>query len=861
MGPKKGKAKKKSKAELEAERVEAERQEALAAAEREKKVEEERRAAEERARVETERRRVVREEELRSLAGEAVEDTEYTAAKAHELARVRMKLGEEAAWQACLRCSKLPSAESDRELNTYLSELLDELEASTEPTLEVVLQKVCRTQTIAASLVARQAEARARRDDDEDARCGAFVSRLRDAVVTLVDRASAHVLQHADAPDVDAAAKERNEFIVTGADLVLDESSDADAGAAPTSSTGGATMGAETLARPGSSATILDHKASGAAPLAIARSALSSLNNAAKDNQIDKRLTIVRCELDEEADAAEIAPANRLEALTRGSLNFGSVNLNLDLPKSLGTQRLGARVVFFPYEHVPVQYLTTTRKKEGAEDEELQEGLLPSADMLVVGGVIQVELVDLPPCRHEIKPRLVMQQITDLATRVRVQHFPLGTELGAYVPIDKVAAPALNQYLRVRLGVPDGIVLPCDQDDDVLRVAWWDTARDGWIDGTTSQVEYNVTKREVGFNATRSGVLAVVQPRTLDLPYVSWALEASASDAPSEVETAQCRLTLVTPRFRLVVEVGAGGACRLVAPRDVPDLRDLLDYDLSPGRLVWALRRSGINVSPEETDSKASHSVKAASLELKLCSEVASLAAGFDFKNCPPELTMTPDRVAVHVRETDVFVGDNPAGAFDDSFTLLVERDVASKTKREAPDVPGDPPELKCGIVVGQQEITLPTDHSPACDESAVSTNQSEGRAAPTDRLDHTSEQSGKTAFSSEEKPTTKTVVPTDQRKETVDAKADESAEKRKTSDSAPPVAASSPTPGRTNGVEKRLVLNDSFLPGHTSHVSLRRCLETVSSQEAMDRVAQAPVVFQQSVTELLHLTRPFSFL
>ena len=99
---------------------------------------------------------------------------------------------------------------------------------------------------------------------------------------------------------------------------------------------------------------------------------------------------------------------------------------------------------------------------------------------------------------------------------------------------------------------------PDGASDSPLRVAWWDTSRKSWIDGTTSGVEYNEAKREVGFNLARSGVLALVQPRTLDLPYEAWSLSPAlpvAAPYDSEVEEACCRLSLATPRFEVVIEV------------------------------------------------------------------------------------------------------------------------------------------------------------------------------------------------------------------------------------------------------------------------------------------------------------------
>lgn len=797
MGPKK--KGKKSKAELEAERLEAERLEALAAAERERKAEEERQAAAEAARALAAQRRATREEELAALASEVAEEEAWYERHALKLAEVRRSMAEERGWAQWLSCSKLPHAESDRELNTYLSELADDKVEM----LEEVLVKVATTQKIATALGDLEADAMAQRDVEQVGRCRSFSSDLRSAIVTLMDRATAHVLQHAD-------AGEKNEIMETGCDCFE-----------PSDDEGQSTSRNVAVSSPDPRS--LEHKASSTIPLVsgasgFARSAFSSISLVGREDATKKRIRIVRCETDDEDD--DRRPASRLEFEARGAvrvgvwanmsiktirgpfkqLNFADVGLHLDLPKTLGTQRLGARIVFFPYDHVPNFYVGTADK----EEDEPPEGLMRAADMLVLG-VVLVEILDLPPMGKEIKPRLVVQQLTELATSVRVQPFPPGAEHGARVVVDRTATPALNQYLRVRLKVPRGVVLP----DDALRAAWWDTARGHWIDGTTSQVEFNEAKREVGFNATRSGALALVQPRTLDLPYASWALDALPAGPPTEHEEACCRFSLVTPRFRIVVVVSPSGNCRLVEPANFVGLAG---QSLSPGRLLRALCRAGVNVVPDENDAVVATSVKSAALERKLCSEIAALASSFDFRHVPPSLAPSSDRVAIAVRETDAFIGSNPAGDLE-FYTLLVEKDAGSKTQREAPDVEGTAPEIKCALVVGPAQVP---DNKPAPkDEPALDVEQN-NEATKTEPDEHAEGQA----------------------------------------ETAPVLS-----PANDTGCEPRFVLDDNLLPGKSSHVGIMRCLRDVSSVEAMDRVSQTPIVFQEAVTELLHLTRPFSFL
>ena len=164
-----------------------------------------------------------------------------------------------------------------------------------------------------------------------------------------------------------------------------------------------------------------------------------------------------------------------------------------------------------------------------------------------------------------------------------------------------------------------------------------------------------------------------------------------------------------------------------------------------------------------------------AQVERKLCEEVAALAASYDFADCGAAKDLGSDRCGLRARETSTYVGGANGEALD-FMTVLVERDAASKTAREAPGV-GELPgaAVKCALVMGDENY----------DE------------VPPGGLDP----------------------------------------------NAPPKA-----------------FDETPLGGATSHIFLHRCLKAVSSDESMDRVRKAPLKFQQTVEELLHLTRPFSF-
>lgn len=802
MGPKKEKKKKKSKAELEQERIDRERQEEIDAKERARKLEEQREREREAEQRLKEAQKQARVEELELLNVEAREEAGVMERRRARIDEERAADEEARAWENYRACDPLPAGESDRELNTYISQLYDDMtEARIQAdlggnfTLDEALERVARTERISQSLEDLRADAVARGDAAAALRCGRFLHRLRDGVVAQLDRATAHVLQHADETSAKSEDAEKKEIFVVGSDVAAEAAALKREEAKAAAGLPGHAAGKDEEPKAGGGSPTK-------APAAIARAATAT--------------NVAAAARDEAADPAAGAPprsatrvgvwANLTIKTLRGpfkQLGFQDVDLHVDLPKTLGTQRLGARVFLLPYEHVSAAY----RGDKFAEDEivgsvrgsqAVPEGgppgaLLPGDEMHPLGGSIQLEVVELPPPPKEIKPKWTMQQLTGLATSVKVAHFPPGAEVDTPFVYTGSGVPAPNQYLRARVVVPESIIVPAAPDgasDSPLRVAWWDTSRKSWIDGTTSGVEYNEAKREVGFNLARSGVLALVQPRTLDLPYEAWSLSPAlpvAAPYDSEVEEACCRLSLATPRFEVVIEVRGDGSCTLLEPSRVPELAGLLGRGdraapaMKPGRLLAALSKAGIHLRPDDADAaactrkRASFALKHGDVERKLCEEVAALAASYDFAECPAGKDLGRDRCGLRARETSTYVGGG--GNALDFMTVLVERDAASKSAREAPGV-GELPgaAVKCTLVMGDENY----DEVPP------------GGVDP---------------------------------------------------ETAPPA-----------------VFDESPLGAATSHIFLHRCLRAVSSEESVDRVRKAPLKFQQTVEELLHLTRPFSF-
>ena len=151
----------------------------------------------------------------------------------------------------------------------------------------------------------------------------------------------------------------------------------------------------------------------------------------------------------------------------------------------------------------------------------------------------------LPPPARRLKQGWFVTPVTGLSTSVDVKPFPNTKKINLLDTRPKIRSQ-INTY---GYGIVTSTVVP-PEEEGALRVMWFDTACDKWVDGTTCEIK--LSGREVSWVSNRTGVLCIVQPRTLDLPYKSWSLAPAlpaVQDGPSEVEEACAVLSLETPRM------------------------------------------------------------------------------------------------------------------------------------------------------------------------------------------------------------------------------------------------------------------------------------------------------------------------
>ncbi|CAM9331041.1 unnamed protein product [Chrysoparadoxa australica] len=196
------KKKKKTKAELEAERLAQEEEARKAEEEKQKRLEAERKRAEEEARLLKEKRAAYRVEEISRMNEEIETAAAGLEARAQELRGAECEVEERENWEQYLKCYPGPDASSERDLNTYISEQKDNVITSLEDTL-----KQCEyTESVVANLNDALAHALVNEDEAQVAMLQDFRSKLRQMSCDKLDRATAHLLQHWDEMDVDPEA-------------------------------------------------------------------------------------------------------------------------------------------------------------------------------------------------------------------------------------------------------------------------------------------------------------------------------------------------------------------------------------------------------------------------------------------------------------------------------------------------------------------------------------------------------------------------------------------------------------------------------------------------------------------------------
>lgn len=716
MPPKKGK--KKSKAELEAERLEAEEQRRREEEAEAKRLEAERVKREAEEKKLREEQATFRTEEVARLEAETANfQVELTRAQ-EALAREEADKAAKLEWEKYTACDPTPDASCEAELNTYISITREE-----KPTdLGEAFSQCNFTEVVAREVICVMAAAQARKDATAQRNCAEFLHNLRRTSNQKLDSASLYIIHHSD------------EFVEQDQVLLGEQRGDFRFG------------------------------------------------------------MWVNLHPKQFRGTFKLVP-------------FGDVGLQVDIPRQLNQTVLAIRTLFFPYDNLSCLC---------AE---------PPTDV-VLGGVMQLDLFELPPSPKTIKPKWILRPANEEQQGLQLADTPYSSTEAAFGGLAS---------LRISFTLPEFVF---QRPDGNPKVVIWDDKAKEWstdhVDQTST--EFDVSSRLLRFQSTRTGLFALVHSRVAQFPFKEWRLEpalevksdfAEAGAAAAAIggdglgenpfEDEDCvHLTILTRLVEVKIQITSSG-CKLLTP----ELPGLHMVEQEPGQLLHELLRVGLNIMPIDSDATemdryygqldAEPNIvpKSAALEARLAEDVSSMAASFDFYFSRWNNGLGKDRCTFRTRETSVFTGGNTE-TFDLDMVLM-EEDTASASHKNASHIgvlSGSG--IKCSLVRQTEEPS----HDFMEAKKAVAEANAEAQKAAVE--------AAMAAAEGDEIP-------------------------------AEPELLSDP-------VE---TFDDRTVPGEESHVYLQTAQETAAglySEEAHERVRRASPTLRKLVKQMLVMTRPFSF-
>jgi cancer susceptibility candidate protein 1 len=441
-----GKKKKKSKEELEAERLLKEEEDRIAAELEAKRVEEERIAAEFAYKERQKELTRLRSEELTRLRSEQDDSAQELVEFTRRLAQVEAQSQSNSEWRRYINCSRMPNPMSETELNTFVAEWVEDGLLDLEETLSTCIE----TESVASAIDTFASTARGRGEMDKAGKFEYYANKLRDAQLKKIDYTTALLLNTAS-----KYTNEKNECKI---------SSDA----------GSLKFGVW-------------------------------INVALKPF----RLKVV---------------------------DFGNSGIIVDIPKPLALHSVAVRVVYHP-----ANYVVGANSANSGDTTDVP-----------VGGVLHMDLLEMPPAPRTVKG-WAMRQVTDLSKDVGRMSYPPGSDGGGGAS----NAPPL----RVKCVLAPTVVVP-----PVVKMGWWNAAAGKWSDDGVTDANFDEETRLLSFHTTQLASIAMIQPRTLDLPVLKWSIRP--------IGPSQAVFKVTGSRFTLEIIID-GENCTLKRP-ERPELKHLL---------------------------------------------------------------------------------------------------------------------------------------------------------------------------------------------------------------------------------------------------------------------------------------------
>jgi hypothetical protein len=377
-------------------------------------------------------------------------------------------------------------------------------------------------------------------------------------------------------------------------------------------------------------------------------------------------------------------------------ITFENIGVNIQLkPAELGRTRNCIRFLYTSYDHLcgtlrlankPKQQKKTLNPWKEEEKGEEKVGRLSGLDceiaMVSLGGVIHVQQLAVPPLSKKAKLDEI-HEVTEHAHSVVDLPYPSErSEAKEDGEEEEEQLPVIVTYTA-----PDFIITV----DGPPLFGWWDAKDKTWcLDGIEPD-RYEVKDKnrsgtgkrvmEVVVKIKQLKPFAMIQFRALDFPYRSWSIRPISHEA--------VMLRLRGSRFTVELELKNGKAA-LREPRfEVLQDQGLQDTFLPPGVLLMRLARTGLNIMPNDDDSKFTRKpLRAPGLEPYLHEQISMVAHCFEIKgspfNCARPSHQTLFCVRINNQLDEVLIGDIEAKEEQEKFHEMEAK--KEKDPNPAPD-------------------------------------------------------------------------------------------------------------------------------------------------------------------------------
>lgn len=322
-----------------------------------------------------------------------------------------------------------------------------------------------------------------------------------------------------------------------------------------------------------------------------------------------------------------------------------------------------------------------------------------SSKKFVVGDLINFDILLSPSQAYLIRAKKwTIRDKSSHSTNIRKSSYP--------------SSVACRMFIKV----PDGVIV-----SDDMRIAIWNEDVNDWVEDGISDYQYNEATRIIQFYITTTGTLALVKQRTSDMPLKSWSIypvlikpvnslmtyskdsvegqypyenalndliglslvKQPHSSLPLTYER-HARLQIETKQHSLVIDI-VGTRCILIKP-EISVFNDIRGKLFTPGVLLKRLQRKGIHLLPTDEDllsSKECH-FKRRTLEEEAWKQIGASVSAVEFKSSEWNSTLNESQIGFLARESTIYVCPNEGYDYE---CIIAERDEISISYHNTPEL------------------------------------------------------------------------------------------------------------------------------------------------------------------------------